>query len=82
MEAPTRLWPTALHVITPEADVRSPMWQKMWERAGVPPASVQWTALDRAAQPGWQPPGPHDSHGAPTEHWPLPQAPSWQGPTP
>ena len=56
MEAPTRLWPTALHVITPEADVRSPMWQKMWERAGVPPASVQWTALDRAAQPGWQPP--------------------------
>lgn len=56
MEAPTRLWPTALHVITPEADVRSPMWQKMWERAGVPPASVQWTALDRAVQPGWQPP--------------------------
>jgi len=56
VEAPTRLWPTALHVITPEADVRSPMWQKMWERAGVPPASVQWTALDRAVQPGWQPP--------------------------
>ena len=32
------------------------MWQKMWERAGIQPASVQWTSLDRAAAPDWQPP--------------------------
>lgn len=53
---PTRVWPVALHVVTPEADTRSPMWQKMWERAGVPPAVVQWTAVEVARHPGWQPP--------------------------
>jgi hypothetical protein len=32
------------------------MWQKMGERAGVPPALVQWTDVQVASQPGWQPP--------------------------
>ncbi|NDB77226.1 MAG: hypothetical protein EB141_16570, partial [Verrucomicrobia bacterium] len=53
--SPTHLWDETLHVITPGADVRSPMWQKMWERAGVPPSAVRWTALEQI-QPGWVPP--------------------------
>ena len=53
---PTRLWPETLHVIVPASDVRSLMWQKMWERAGVRAGSVQWTALETAIQPQWQPP--------------------------
>ena len=57
MEQPTLQWPTGVCVVTPAADVKSPMWQKMWQRAGYQPASVQWVAL-----PTWLEDAPADTH--------------------
>lgn len=46
MEQPTQLWPDGVLVVTPTRDTESPMWQKMWERAGIDPRHVRWTALE------------------------------------
>lgn len=43
----TRGWPAEVRVVTPERDVSSPMWTKMWQRAGLDPARVQWVAAER-----------------------------------
>lgn len=44
--SPTALWPDGVLVVTPKRDVESPMWQKMWERAGYAPTEVRWVALE------------------------------------
>jgi len=45
MELPTQQWPEGVLVVTPAVDTRSPMWRKMWQRAGYDPARVRWADL-------------------------------------
>ena len=42
MDTPTQQWPEGVLVVTPAADTKSPMWRKMWQRAGYDPESVRW----------------------------------------
>jgi|GEM_PF-4852702 len=42
MELPTQQWPEGVLVVTPAVDTQSPMWRKMWQRAGYNSEIVQW----------------------------------------
>ena len=50
METPTQQWPEGVLVVTPAADTKSPLWRKMWQRAGYDPAVVHWLDLAHFAQ--------------------------------
>lgn len=50
METPTQQWPEGVLVVTPAADTKSPLWRKMWQRAGYDPAVVRWLDLAHFAQ--------------------------------
>lgn len=51
METPTQQWPEGVLVVTPAADTKSPMWRKMWQRAGYDPSAVRWADLQEWTLP-------------------------------
>ena len=57
------IWDPTMLVVTPQRDTRSPMWQKMWERAGFDPATIHVVALEDwpTVAPGMRP-VPADVH--------------------
>ena len=50
-------WDPGVIVVTPQSDTKGAMWQKMWERAGIAPSSVQVLPLEdwRPTEPGKRP---------------------------
>jgi len=55
-----KIWDPQILVVTPQRDLRHPMWQKMWERAGYDPSTVNVLPLEQWPQtgPGVRPVGP------------------------
>lgn len=42
-----KIWDPAILVVAPARDLRHPMWQKMWERAGYDPATIKFLPLEQ-----------------------------------
>ena len=55
-----KMWDAGIVVVTPQRDLRHPMWQKMWERAGFDPKTVTVLPLEQwpDTAPGVRPVSP------------------------